>query len=301
VERDTRFPKFERWIEKGYPSVYEEEIYHQSELAIGILLFSLGITLLAFSSFTTTSVEVIGLGVLSLGIFFLVVGITRFRHELRQYCYHGLTRNTISDAIMSLDAHIVTSDEVELLAPYYDKPEPLRYEGVRKRNALIKFIKNTAGLIEWPSDFIIRMKENLKQEEKQIRTCSISFIVILLIPISIIYYLATRDFLLLSVFFVPLAICIVEVSYYYVRTLYDLSYLLRDDWLNDVFTSDSVQLDETMVSILNLLHSEFQWPLRFYLGRQYPQLVYTGRTKTAFHLARLKEAILYPEQATHNI
>ena len=295
VEGENRFPKFERWLQKEYPSAYEEEIYHRSEWPIGILLTTFGFFPWVLSNFAFGPIQIVGLGASLFGIIVIIAGLVRYRLKLEHYRYHGLTRMTISDAIMSLDAHIVTPDEVELLAPYYEKPEPLRSERVAKRFALTKFIKNTAGLIEWPSDFIIHMKENLKHEEKQLRTFSISFVVFLLIPITMTYYFLTSgSFFFISLYFAPLAFCIAEVAYGYFRNLSNHSYLFRGNWLLDVVTSESVRLEETMVRILNLLHLEFQYPLRFYLSREYPLLTYTGRTKTTLTLARLKEAILYP-------
>ena len=58
--------------------------------------------------------------------------------------------------------------------------------------------------------------------------------------------------------------------------------------------TDSIELEETLSEIFALLQTEYRYPLRFYLVKDYPQLKYTGRTKTSETLVQLKEAVFYP-------
>jgi hypothetical protein len=294
VEGENRFPKFERWIEKEYPSVYEEEIYHRVEWPIGILLTVFGLLPWLLSNFALGPIQIVGLGASLFGIIVIIAGLVRYRQKLEHYRYRGLTRKTISDAIISLDAYIVKSDEIVSAAPYHGETKLSSYDRGMKRSDLIKLIRNTSGLVEWPSDFIVNIKKELEREHKVFRRCSVTTLVILFLIISVVYYLAASEEILLWLLFAPLLVCIGEVIFSYLQVLYTQSYLFQGDWLQNVLVSNSVQLDESMIMLLNLLHSEFQLPLRFYLGREYSLLHYTGRTKTTFTLARLKEAVLYP-------
>ncbi len=295
VEGDTPFPKFERWLEKEYPSVYKEEIYHRSEWPIGILFTAFGFFPWLLSNFTSGSIQVIGLGVTLLGIIILIIGFIRYRFQLERYSYHGLTRNAITAAIMSIDSQIVKPDEIESLAPHHGKTTITSYDRGMKRKELIKLVKSTAGLIEWPSDFVDEIKEDLEQMKKRFRPYSIIFLVILFVPLSVIYYLYASGGLMLSlILVVPLISFTLQGTYDYLRYVIDNMHILKDKWAQEILASDSVQLEETMLEIFNRLQSEFQYPLRFYLGREYPLLKYTGRTKTTVTLARLKEAVLYP-------
>jgi hypothetical protein len=294
VEAENRFPKFERWIEKEYPSVYEEEIYHRSEWPIGVLLATFGLYPWILSNFALGPIQIVGLGASLFGIIVIIAGLVRYRLKLEHYRYHGLTRKTISDAITSLDAYIVKSVEIVSPAPYHGETTLSSYDRAMKRSDLIKLIRNTSGLIEWPSDFIVDIKKELEREHKGFRRCSVTTLVVLLLSLSIVYYLISSEVLLVWVFFVPLMVCFGEMIFGYLQYLNNHSYLFQDDWLQNALTSNSIQLDETMNRILNLLHFEFQFPLRFYLGREYSLLNYTGRTKTTYTLARLKEAVLYP-------
>ena len=85
--------------------------------------------------------------------------------------------------------------------------------------------------------------------------------------------------------------CIFQGAYSYVR----IPVLNKTMAMN---VSKMQKIAETLNEIFILLQRDYSNPLRFYLVREYPQLVYTGRTKTSDALVRLKEAVFYPERVS---
>ncbi|MFW9835107.1 MAG: hypothetical protein ACFFEK_14000 [Candidatus Thorarchaeota archaeon] len=289
----SRFPKFERWIEKEYPSVYQEEYYHRSELPVGILLSVFGFYPWVLTNFAFGILQILGLIASLSGLLLLFWGFIAYRKKLKVYSYHGLSRNTISDAISVLDSKIVQPDELVSPAPYFNKRVDSAYNLGLKEREFLRFVKSTTGLFEWPSSIIDEMKLDIDKMRRATPRCSILFLIVSILLLFWAYSLLAFSLLIAFGIF-PVFFILQESYYYYQYALRDL-HLVNEKWIRDLLESDSVQPEEVMKQILYRLQSEFPFPLRFYLAKEYPILVYTGRTKTTFTLARLREAVLYPQ------
>lgn len=296
MEGDRSFSKFERWLEEEHSSVYEEEFLHRSDLPIGALFAFFGFYPWILSNLALGPLQIIGLATSFLGIMILLRAYVLYRSQLRQYSYRGLSRKTITDAIMFIDSKNVQPEELESPAPYHEKSIDSGYIIGMKEKKFSNFVKSTAGLIVWPSEFINEIKRDLEKKKKRLRFCSISLLVLLLLLMLITYNIFNSGgTILIWIVFIPLVLCTLQSIYYYFQYVFDNSHLLKNNWISDMILSESIQLEETMIEILSRLQAEFQFPLRFHLGHEYPHLVYTGRTKTTYTLVRLKEAVLYPQ------
>ncbi|MFW9770158.1 MAG: hypothetical protein ACFFF9_09110 [Candidatus Thorarchaeota archaeon] len=294
MEGDKRFPKFERWLEKEYPSVYEEEFYHRSDLPIGIFLALFGWFPWLLTNFAFGPIQILGIAASLLGIILLFRAYVMHRSQLKQYCYNGLNRNTITDAIMFLDSRIVQPDDLESPAPYYEKRVDASYNlGMKERNYL-RFIRSTTGLFLWPSSTISEIKSDIHRMKRETFRCSAFF---LLTSIILLFWMFSdfTVYVLTGFGIVPLSL-IFYTSYYYFQYVIKDMPLLDEKWIQDIHVSDTVHFEDVMNEILSQLHSEFPFPLRFHLAKEYPLLTYTGRTKTTYTLVRLKEAVLYPQE-----
>ena len=294
MEGDSRFPKFERWLEKEYPSVYEEEFYHRSDVPAGILLAVFGWYPWLLTGFTLGAVQILGLIAALFGILLLLRACVMYRLQLKRYSYNGLTRNAITDAITFLDSRIVQPDELESPAPYHQKSVDSNYNlGMEERNYL-RFIRSTAGLFVWPSSIISEIKLCISRMKRVTFRSSALFLLTSIIFLLWLYFDVAVN-VLIGFGIIPIYLILYSSYYYFQYVIKDLP-LLIEEWIQDIPVSDSVQLQEVMNDILNRLHSDFPFPLRFHLASNYHLLVYTGRTKTTFKLIRLKEAILYPKR-----
>ena len=295
MERDRRFPKFESWLEKEYPSVYKEEFLHRSDLPIGVLLSVFGFYPWILSNLALGFFQIIGLVTSIFGILLLVRAYVLHRLQLRLYSYHGLSRKTLTEAIMFLDSKIVQPEELKSPAPYHGKFLDSALNIGMKDTSFANFMRVTSNLIVWPSNFINEFNKDLEEKKNRFRNRSIIFLMMLFISSSIAYYIFTSGgYTSMLIVFFPLIFCTLQGMYIFFRVLSDNSYLFQRNWISDSLVSESIQLEATMIEFLCRLQSDFQYPLRFHLGREYPHLVYTGRTKTTFSLVRLKEAVLYP-------
>ena len=162
-----------------------------------------------------------------------------------------------------------------------------------KDREYLRFIKSTAGLFVWPIAIVNEIKMDIAKMKRGTNRCSIVFVVATIILFFWVYS-NLAVFILIGPSILPISF-ILYTSYYYFQLAIKDMHLLNKEWIQDISVSESVQFEEVMNEILNRLHSEFPFPRRFHLARNYPLLVYTGRTKTTFALIRLKEAILYPE------
>ncbi|TFH06808.1 MAG: hypothetical protein E4H14_09920, partial [Candidatus Thorarchaeota archaeon] len=223
------FPKFERWLEKEYPSVYEEEFLHRSDLPIGVLFAVFGFYPWILSNLTLGAFQIIGLAISIFGILLLLRAYVLHRLQLRQYSYHGLSRNTITGAIIIIDSKIVQQKELESSISYHGKSTGSGYIRGVKESTLTNFVKSTAGLIVWPSKFINEIKQDLEKRKRRLQFYTITFLVLLLISLFITYNtFASGEMTLISLFFILLAICSLEAIFFFFRFLFDFSYFFKD-------------------------------------------------------------------------
>lgn len=277
--------------------MYEEELIHRSELPIGVLLTFFGFYPWILSNLFLGTFQIIGLAISFFGIILLLRAYVLHRLQLKQCSFRGLSRKTITSAIIFIDSKIFKQKELELPIPDYRTSTNSGSTARMHESKIAKFIKSTAGLIVWPSEFINEIKQDLEKMKKRIHFYSATLLVLFLISLSMTYNPFTSGELTLLFFFlcVPLAIFTFQGMFFYLRFIFEYSYFFKDNWASDILSSESIQLEETMIEILNRLQTEFQYPLRFYLGREYSHLVYTGRTKIIPTLGLLKEAVLYPQ------
>jgi preprotein translocase subunit SecE len=169
-----------------------------------------------------------------------------------------------------------------------------RYDLGMFRRKFQKLVKSTIGLITWPSKLIDELEREIQEEKKNLRPCLITVFLFFLVMSVITYYANTLGGWLL---FTPvlLFICSFQIIILYFRDLYNRAHIFRGNWIHQVQKSESIQLEETIDEIFNLLQSEFPYPLRFYFTGEYPKLTYTGRTVTSYAFNPLKEAVFYPQ------
>jgi len=194
---------------------------------------------------------------------------------------------------MYLDARIVPPDELESSAPYLERLVYSEYDLGMKKREFLRFVKATTGQILWSSDLVCEVKSEINEMNQDLRPCSILFLVTSVILFLGAYFFSTISFLV-ELAILPIIGILYIAFYFFVYVIIDL-HLFTDGWTENILESDSVQLEQSMVEILSLLQSNFSFPLRFHLAKEYPILVYTGLTQTTRTLVKLKEAILYPK------
>ncbi len=301
VDGDSRFPEFEKYLSKNENRIsYPEDLPYSTELAAGLLSVSSGVTLFVISYSTASLVKYIGLFLVLSGIALCLIGFAKIRKKIRECGFRGLSRTTISKTIMYLDSIIVQPDELESPAPYHEASSLSSSEKSLAFDEVVNFIKQTSDIITWPLDFIIDTQRHSKWLKRRMILLVISAIVLSLGIGFGTYSALTSEsaiiaFLGITLFYLFLVTlyCIFQSVYIYVR----IPVLKKTVDLN---TSKMQKLEETLNEIFTLLQSDYSNPLRFYLVREYPQLVYTGRTKTSYALVRLKEAVFYPEVSVGN-
>ncbi|MFX1578248.1 MAG: hypothetical protein ACFFBJ_01270 [Promethearchaeota archaeon] len=293
----SRFPEVERWLEKEYPSVYEENRIYGIDWGIGVLLLFFGLFLGVVYNLTSNSLQIIGLVLIVLGIMIEVRVYILYLIKKKRYSYHGLSRETMSDAIMYLDIKMTRLEDIESIAPNHVLSKYLDYTLDESKQKIYRFLRLTVGLFVWPSVFINEIKVDIKDQQRRVRLYSILYFVLLLLSILIecLIIISGSESLLL-IFSIPLLIVPFLLTYEYLRYYFNNLFISRDEWLSRILQSESISLKETMVEILTKLRTEFQYPLLFFLAQEYPLLNYTGRTDEYWGapFLRLKEAILYP-------
>lgn len=294
AEGQTRFPEFERRLEKEHPVVYHEEIEQRADIPIGICAACLGVLLFVLSSFTMDVFQTLGLVVSIVGILLIVRGFALYRLNLRSYTYRGLDRETITGAIEYIDARIAKPEELESPAPYHDKIAIPSFELGSKSAEFAKLVRSTAGLITWPSYFIKGIEEDFQNVRRKLPRIAVFLLTLFFVSALAIYYTLALGGLYLIFPALWTLFCTLQISYQFLRSVFGNVYFPDQDWLDQVLQTESTQLEKSLDEIFNLLQSEFPHPLRFHLVKEYPQLKYTGRTKTGFTLVRLREAVLYP-------
>jgi hypothetical protein len=294
VEGKTEFPDFERLIEKEIPIVYHEEYYHQMRLFIGPSIAVLGILPLFLFRMTWGELQTFGLVATLFGIILTIRSFVLYRSLHREYSYKGVSRQTITEAIMFLDLRFVQPEKPKSPVSVLMKLRLYRYDLGMFRRKFHKLVICTIGLITWPSKLIDELEREVQDEKKTLRPCLITVLLFFLVISIITYFANTLGGWLL---FIPvlLFICSFQTIISYFRYLYDRKHMYRGNLIHQVQKSESIQLEETIDEIFNILQSEYLYPLRFYLTGEYPKLTYTGRTVTSYAFNPLKEAILYPQ------
>jgi len=298
-EQNDRFPMFEKLLEKRHPTAYHEEIEQRSDLPIGLMLAVFGFLPSLFSNLSLGLIPIIGLIASFFGILIILRGLVLYRKQLKKYSFQGLTRQSMSDAIMYIDAQLARPEDFKSPAPYHDMTPYSSFKLSVKKTEFTKFLMQTAGLVTWPSKIIDEQVTNRPKKKKAFYNSLILLIaVILILAVIILYTLITWNWLIIPWLFVP-AICMLQIMYYIVPHLHYLNrYYNNQEWISLILKSDTVQLEESLEEIFKLLQTEFPYPLCFHLVKEYPLLKYTGRTDLSFTLITLKQAVLYPNLKT---
>ncbi|MFW9805396.1 MAG: hypothetical protein ACFFFK_01545 [Candidatus Thorarchaeota archaeon] len=295
MDEETQFPRFTELLRKGVPSAYHEEIIHIQDLPIGIVIAIIGLVISWPFSYFSGVIPTIGLIVLLFGISLMINGFWKYFSLRKEYRFQNLSRKTISEAIMYLDARVFPPERLESHVPYDLALHPSFYNPEKFRNQFRSFVINTRGQITWPSRIVEQLKWDVEVAKQGLRPCSVTFFGLTIILIVIITYLVSlADWTWMFAIFL-LGFCTLQGIWLYIKYLFDKKSLFRDSWIDELVSSNLVELKDSMYQIFNLLHAEFPYPLRFYLTGEYPQLVYTGREVISPNKTRLKEAVLYPK------
>lgn len=295
MEGKTEFPEFERLLEKESPVVYHEEYHHQIRLFIGPFIAVIGTMPLSLFRMTWGELQTFGLVVFLLGVILTIRSLVLYRSQIKEYSYNGLSRKTITEAIMFLDTRFVQPEKIVQVVPFLKKMVLSSYKFGRFKREFYKFVESTTGLITWPSRLIDKFEMDIQDAKKGLRPISITFLLVLPVISVVTIYLSRFGGWTLLIAIVPSGYCFFWSIFSFFHYLYDNAPMFRSNWIHQVLKSESIQLEETIDAIFNLLQSEFPYPLRFHLTGEYPQLTYTDRTKTSHTRVSLKEAVLYPQ------
>jgi len=295
AEGHSRFPEFERLLEKKLPSVYHEESFLGFFSAIGILISIIGVFVLLFGQDIHSWVSALGLLIFFFGFLVLIVSILRGLSDRRKYRFQGLSRFLISDAIMYIDSQIVPSGVFESTDSGHDSTAFSNSWLVSKREKFIIFMKATAGLISWPSEIVEPIEHDIKNNQERLPVFITAIIAIFIVLVLPNYFLLMSEvFMLVIIGLFLLICCTIQWPFAAGYIVFRNWFFFRGGWILDVRRSDSIQLEESLTEILSLLQSQFPYPLRFFFIKEYPLLTYTGRIETADVGVRLREAVLYP-------
>ena len=211
---------------------------------------------------------------------------------MKHHSFQKLSQSTITEAIMYLDARFAQPEKLVPVAPYNDKRA---ISGTMLGTYKIEFQKfaiSTSGLITWPSALVDELEREVGAARSSVRPITLAVLVISFFMVGATYFLLTHD--LFWAVLIGVAPFGLVMLFGYVTILLQTIHLVGSDRIHDIKKSDSIQIEDTLEEIFDLLQKEFQYPLRFYLTGDYPNLTYTGKTKTSDTLVSLKEAILYP-------
>ena len=299
-ERYSTFHEFERLLDKENSIVYHEVFQYDLDKLVGILLAVFGTLPLGFIGLElypimqNSMIVPIGLIVSCIGVIVFMRGFVLHRQLMRDYRYRGLSRNTISDAIIYIDSQLAMADEFNKDAPHSENIPYSIAEFARRRRQFIILIKSTAGAITWPSEVISLIEADVKNNRKGLPRLFVFLSAIIFVLTLVGYFMETSGEFYLAVLGLIPIYCILMFVYFPLRMYTSDPHMFREDWLPQVQKSESIQLGESLNEVFALLNSEYEYPLRFHLVKEYPQLKYTGRAKTSDTHVRLKEAVLYP-------
>ncbi len=301
VAGHSRFPKFEKYLARGSLSVYHEDSLFDYRSFIGLLITLVGV----FSIFALhpDNYDFLVLGTLFsfFGFLILVASLLMNKSKQSQYRYHGLSRNRISDAVTFIDSQIAQSKDSVSTVPYRNNTVLSPSEIITKRESYLLFLKDTRGLITWPADVIIPLENDLQKNRKSLSTFVATLVLIFAILVLSNYFLLMSGTLwVVVVGFLLLISCTIQCPIFSAFFLMKNMHMFKGEWIIDVRRSESIQLEDSLKEIFSLLHSQFPYPLRFYVVHEYPQLMYTGRTKVAKSHFQLREAVLYPSDTAYD-
>jgi len=212
---------------------------------------------------------------------------------LKQHNFQKLSQNTITDAIMYLEARFVQPEMLVSAVPYHEKMAISSGSIEKYKREFQKFVISTTGLITWPSILIDELEKDVGDAQHDVRPCTLGFLALLITISAVTYYILTLESLWVWLIVVgPFGFSLI---YAYILYLFQTTHLFGFNRIHDIKKSDSIQLEDTIGAIFDLLQTEFPTLLRLYVIGDYSQLIYTGRTKTSDTLVRLKETILYPK------
>lgn len=293
-----RFSGFEKSLECKQGSVYEEEDNYVVPVAVGILLVACTAYILHFEFISESIIEVLAeLGALC-GVAFVTYGLYIRKRALKKYQFHGISRRTISAVVEYLDSVTVPPEQIELAARYQDGPVHKRFQIHELFEEYLGLMKCLRQKILWPQEQVILAEEYMAVYGRRIR--KMIFITLLMGIIFIALGLPPaltfeRPEIFIVMILLVHGVCAIGWALLMAYRTIDLCDV---KWLNDISVSDDINLSDTLNEILLLLVDQYEHPLRFFVAGQYAVMTYTGRTKTTYTLARLKEAVLYPSRAT---
>jgi hypothetical protein len=213
--------------------------------------------------------------------------------DLKQHNFQKLSQSTIADAIMYLEARFAGLEMLVSVVPWHEKMALSSSSIEKYKREFQKLVISTTGLITWPSALINELEKDVGDAQHDVRPCTLAFLALLIAISAITYYILTLESLWVWLIAVPPFGF--SLIYVYIMFLFQTTHLFGFNRIHDIKKSDSIQLEDTIGAIFDLLQTEFSTPLRLYVIGDYSQLIYTGRTKTSDTLVRLKEAILYPK------
>jgi hypothetical protein len=300
VEGNGQYPEFEKLLRKGIPSVYHEEIIHINELIIGTVILVFGFIMFYIFSDVSSLVPIIGSLAVIIGIALTLHGLRKYFSLRRKYRFQNLSRKTISECIMYLDARVFPSKRLDSRVPYDLALHPSFYNPEKFCKEFREFVIGTRDQVTWPIRIIDQFRWDVKVAKQGFRPCSMAFFGLTFILILVLAFLFTLSIWPWMFAIVLLGYCTLQGIYMYIRYLIDNKSLLRDSWIDELVSSETVELEDSIHQIFEQLQAEFPYPFRFYLSGEYPQLVYTGREVTSPQNTSLKEAVLYPKLTTDN-
>jgi len=289
-----RFPRFEELLERGQGSVYEEELDYFLPVIGGGLLVFCTLYLRLFHFITESIIAVLAeLGALC-GLAIITYGLYVRKRALEKCQFHGISRHTISAAIEYLDSVVVPVEQIEFAAPYHDGTVYREYQLHELLDDYLRLMKCLRQMILWPQEQVRSTEEYAADYRRRI-----GIVIFITSPIGLFLVALGLPFALsFETFDVFIALLLLGNGVYAIGRAIVMAYRKIDlcdmKWLNDISVSDNINLSNTLNEILFLLMNQYEHPLRFFVAGQYEAMTYTGRTKTTFTLARLKEAVLYP-------
>ncbi|MFX1578247.1 MAG: hypothetical protein ACFFBJ_01265 [Promethearchaeota archaeon] len=295
MDEKGEFPKFKELLQNAMPSPYHEENAHIQDFLIGTSITVFGFWFMLLLAALSDEFEILGLFVTLGGIALILHGILKFFSLRKIYSFMGLSRKTISDAIMYLDARARLYERTESNDHGHGKMPFSDFELNQFRREFRELVIHTCGLISWPSRIADEISWDVQIAKYGLRSHTITSLGVMSIFIVLIAYLFTLSNWIWMVVGFLLGCSLLGSVYGYIRYLYNNRLMFRDNWISTLVTSESIQLDDVINQIFDILQAKFPYPLRFYLISEYPQLDYTGRTMTTETKIPLKEAILYPK------
>jgi hypothetical protein len=300
VEGRARFPMFEKLLEGESTSVYHEELLVDRRIVVGVLIIIIGVVCLIFSTPGSPILFPLGLSLFLIGFLAILADIILNIFERRQYRFHGLSRMLMSKAIAYIDSQLTKSKDLVSTVPDDSNVAFSNYELISMRDDFIRFLESTTGLLTWPSDIITPIENDLQNNQRHLSTfVGVLVAIFIILVVSNYFLLISGSFWLVAIGLFLLVCCTIQCPIVSGGFMIKNRRMFRSDWIANVKRSDSIQLEESLTDIFSLLSSQFSYPLRLYVVKEYSQLTYTGRLKSTKSHIQLREAVLYPVDAAN--